>query len=84
MHHPRYNHSMNTSQILASIEEEITRLQQVKALLSGEQSTPTRLKPGPKPGKKAATSKKRVFSPQARARIAAAQKARWAKVKKAA
>jgi hypothetical protein len=83
MHRLRYNHPMNTAQILASIEQEIARLRQVRALLTGTQST-TRLKLGRKPGKKSATVKKRVLSPEARARIAAAQKARWAKVKKAA
>jgi hypothetical protein len=75
---------MNSSQILIHLEEEISRLRQVRALLSGEQTTPTRLKLGPKPGKKPGITKKRVLSPEARARIAAAQKARWAKAKKAA
>jgi hypothetical protein len=75
---------MNSSQILIQLEEEISWLRQVRALLSGEQAIPTRLKRGPKPGKKAAITKKRVLSPEARARIAAAQKARWAKVRKAA
>jgi hypothetical protein len=75
---------MNTPRILTAIEEEITRLRQVRALLAGEQSTSTRLKPGPKPGKKAVKTMQRVLSPEARARIVAAQKARWAKVRKAA
>jgi hypothetical protein len=43
---------------------------------------PTRLKPGRKPGK--AVKTKRVLSPESRARIVVAQKALWAKVKKAA
>jgi hypothetical protein len=74
---------MNTSQILTHIEEEITRLRQVRALLSGQVAMPTRVKPGRKPGK-TGTAKKRVLSPESRARIVAAQKARWAKVRKAA
>jgi hypothetical protein len=83
LHHLRYNQPMNTSQILTHIEEEISRLRQLRALLSGEETTSTRLKPGPKPGK-TVTAKKRVLSPESRARIVAAQKARWAKAKKAA
>jgi hypothetical protein len=74
---------MNTAQILTYIEEEITRLQQVRSLLSGQVTTPTRLNPGRKPGK-TGTTKKRVLSPEARARIVAAQKARWAKAKRTA
>jgi hypothetical protein len=81
--HLRYNQPMNTSQILTHIEEDISRLRQVRALLAGEETTRTRLKPGPKPGK-TGTAKKRVLSPESRARMAAAQKARWAKVRKAA
>jgi hypothetical protein len=75
---------MNTSQILTSIEEEITRLRKVRALLSGVETPTTRLKPGRKPAKTTETIKKRVMSVEGRARIAAAQKARWAKAKKAA
>jgi hypothetical protein len=82
--HLRYNQPMSTSQILIHIEEEISRLRQVRALLSGEETPRTRLKPGRKPAKATETIKKRVMSPESRARIAAAQKARWAKAKKAA
>jgi hypothetical protein len=71
---------MNTSQILTHIEEEISRLRQVRALLSGEETTRARLTPERKAGK-TGTVKKRVLSPESRARIAAAQKARWAKAK---
>ena len=56
------------------------RLQQVKAILTGgSTSTPKRGRPAasPKPAK-------RTHSPEARARIAAAQKKRWAAQKKAA
>jgi hypothetical protein len=74
---------MNTSEILTHINAEIGRLQQVKALLTGEQSKP---KPGrpTKSAKKKPATKKRTLSPEARARIAAGQKARWAKAKEAA
>jgi hypothetical protein len=60
---------MQTTGILAAIDAEISRLQQAKALLNG-----TAVKHGPG---------KRVLSPEARARIVAAQKKRWAKAKKA-
>jgi hypothetical protein len=74
---------MNTTEILAHIDQEIARLEQVKAVLSG---VPTKRKPGrpsSKPGK-AGSAKKRTMSAEGRARIAAAQRARWAKAKKAA
>jgi hypothetical protein len=72
---------MDTSQILITIEEEIARLGQVKALLEGAEAPRTQLKRGPKPGKKPQRGTMRIMSPQGRARIAAAQKARWAKAK---
>jgi hypothetical protein len=70
---------MNVSELLSSIDSEISRLQQVRALLSGHEGSPTVR--GGKAGKK------RVMSADARARIAAAQRKRWAawkKTKKAA
>jgi hypothetical protein len=72
---------MDTSQILTAIDEEIARLQQAKSLLTG---TTTKRSPGRPPATAAsAPTKKRTMSAAGRARIAAAQKARWAKVKKA-
>lgn len=74
---------MDTAQILTQIDEEIARLQHVKALLTGEhvKRAPGRTSSSPK---KKAPAKKRTMSAESRARIAAAQKARWAKVRKAA
>jgi len=65
---------MDTDQLISEIDSEIARLQQARALLAGA-SSPTH-----------ATSprKKRTLSAEARARIAAAQKRRWAKQKSAA
>ena len=60
---------MNTSEIITAIDAEISRLQQARKLLAG--STGTR-------------KRKRVMSAEARARISAAQKKRWAQQKKAA
>jgi hypothetical protein len=78
---------MDTNEIIAQIDSEIARLEHVKSILSSTTATTaTKAKRGPKP-KTALTPitiKKRTLSPEARARIVAAQKARWAKVRKAA
>ena len=74
---------MDTNEIIAQLDTEIARLQQVKSILSG--TTTTKVKRAYKKSGVAPTpitSGKRVLSPEARARIVAAQKARWAKVKK--
>jgi hypothetical protein len=68
--------------ILSELDAEIARLQQAKALLTGE---PVKRGPGrPKAVPTVVAKKKRNLSPEGRARIAAAVKARWAKQKKAA
>jgi hypothetical protein len=68
---------METQAILAQIDAEIDRLQQVRAILTGTSG---------RKYKTAAKSalKKRQLSPEGRARIAEAQKARWAKTRKTA
>jgi hypothetical protein len=66
---------MNTNEIIEAIDAEIQRLQEAKALLDG--AAPSSRKPmAAKPGK-------RTMSAEGRARIAAAQKARWARAKRA-
>jgi hypothetical protein len=60
---------LNTSELIATIDAEITRLQQARKLLAG--STGTR-------------GGKHVISAEGRARISAAMKKRWAQRKKAA
>jgi hypothetical protein len=88
---------MDTRDILLAIDVEIAKLQQAKAILS-EGSTAKR-RPG-RPAKALSTGynsvgaktaelaqrpkKRRTMSAAGRARIAAAQKARWAKSKKTA
>jgi hypothetical protein len=70
---------MEIDKVLAAIDEEIQRLQQVRTLLSGLS--------GKRAGRRVTLSfqrKKRTLSAEARAKIAAAQRARWAKTKKAA
>jgi hypothetical protein len=89
---------LNTNDIILTIDAEISRLQQAKALLTDTSLTPAKRKPG-RPatasGSGKATSfdpadfdakarKRRGMSAAGRARIAAAQKARWARFKKAA
>ena len=69
---------MNTAELLAGIDEEIARLQQVRTLLGGGGGHPAAF------SARKWHKRKRVLSADARARIAAAQKRRWAKQKKAA
>ena len=85
---------MEVTRILAEIDAQIAKLQQVRALLSG--SSPSTAAPAKKsvgrprktveaPDKSVGGSrKKRNLSPEARKRIADAQKRRWAERKKAA
>ncbi len=64
---------MNLTDLLSSIDSEIARLQEARALLAVQDrhsATPTK-------------KKRSVMSAEGRARIAAAQKARWAKLKAA-
>jgi hypothetical protein len=68
---------MMTNEIIAAIDAEIQKLQQVKALLNGSGDHTGA------GGPSAAPFKKRNVSPEARARMAAGQTARWAKIKKA-
>jgi hypothetical protein len=79
---------MNTEEIIEQIDEEIAKLQQAKGLLLGIDS-PVKLGAG-RPKKEATVSRiiavkptKHGISPEGRARIAAASKARWAKARKA-
>ena len=82
---------MNIEDILSEIDAEISRLQQAKALLGeGSSSGPVaKRKPGRPPLSASQHSvakpktKRRMMSAEGRAKIAAAQKARWAKSKKA-
>lgn len=70
---------MNREQIIAAIEDEINRLEQVRKLLKS--ATGPSLVSG---GAATKAPRKRILSPEARQRIAAAQKRRWAKQKAAA
>jgi hypothetical protein len=68
---------MSIESILAEIDAEIARLTQVRSLLAGSRSNSSssaanQSTKGPK------RRKKRVLSPEARKRIAEAQRKRWA------
>jgi len=65
---------MDTAQLLSSIDSEIARLKQARALLTSQDG---QIRSGRRPGRK------RTMSAEARARIAAAQKKRWAAWKRA-
>ena len=62
---------MDTAQLISEIDSEISRLQQARALLAGGHTVN-----GAQP-----RGGKRTLSAEARARIAAAQRKRWAKQK---
>ena len=66
---------MNTSDLLSAIDSEIATLKQVRALLAGEVHTYQTAK-GP--------HKQHTMSAAGRAKIAAAQRKRWAERKSAA
>ncbi len=72
---------MSHERIVAVIDEEISKLQQVRRLLqsAGSSSVVSGIT-----GRRSKPRKKRVLSAEARQRIAAAQKRRWAKQKKEA
>ncbi len=76
---------MNTKEILEHINSEISRLQQVKALLQGTTNGNSRSATAVSLNGSAApkVKGKRVLSVEARKKIAAAQRKRWAKARKA-
>jgi hypothetical protein len=79
------NPTLNTKEILEHINSEISRLQQVKALLQGTTNGYGRGASAASVNGAAApkVKGKRVLSLEARKKIAAAQRKRWAKARKA-
>jgi hypothetical protein len=71
---------MNTRSLVAAIDEELGRLEQMRRILAGAAA------PGPKRNraKNAGERKRPKLSAEGSARIAAAQRKRWAKHRKAA
>ena len=77
---------MTTEEILLHIDAEISRLTEARNLVAG--TVMTKVSRGPRKSglqapKPRAVRAKRVISPEGRARIAAAQKLRWSKQKRA-
>ena len=78
---------MSIANLISEIDAEIARFEQARTLLSGAASPAAKKRGRPAGAVKAAgkpAKKKRNLSPEGRARIAAAVKARWAALKKAA
>ncbi len=84
---------MTIPEVLRALDAQIARLQQARQLLSESASTPVpEIEPAKRRGRPPAAAKpvqtkptgKRTMSDEGKARIAAAQKKRWAKSKKAA
>jgi hypothetical protein len=76
---------MNTDEILRQIEAEIHRLTQARELVAGTVRQKVGRNPrkaGIAPPKPRAVRKRRTISAEGRAKIAAAQKRRWAKQKR--
>jgi hypothetical protein len=71
---------MANDSILSLIDEEIARLTQVRSLLAGAAKVTSKLteRKASKTPAKAKTRRRRVLSPEARKRIADAQRKRWA------
>jgi hypothetical protein len=76
-----YHFAVNISSVVAQIDQEISRLQQVRALLTQNSVAPRRGRP--RVSAAATPTKRHTMSAEGRARIAAAQKKRWAKQKAA-
>jgi hypothetical protein len=74
---------MDTTEIIQKIDAEIARLEKARALLNGHVGSAAK-RGRPVSSKLTAVSKpaRRKISAEGRARIAAAQKARWAKANK--
>jgi hypothetical protein len=70
---------MSMNDVLSTLDSEISRLEQARALLTGTATRTNGKKPATQPVKA-----KRILSPEARERIANAQRKRWAAQKKAA
>jgi hypothetical protein len=77
---------MGINEIVAALDEEISRLHQVRGLLAGTKGNVTHPATSFAYGANQAKNprKKRHMSAEARERIAAAQRKRWAAQKKAA
>jgi hypothetical protein len=76
--------SVKTIKILAALDAEIARLREARNALAGLSGTKRRDRPSASALASKTNRKKRVLSAEAREKIAAAQRKRWAKQKKSA
>ena len=76
---------MEVKQIVEELDQEIARLKEARALLTGGSSGPTGRRRGRPPGKATGSGKtrKRRLTPEGRKRISDALKRRWAARRKA-
>ena len=75
---------MDIALIVAQIDAEITKLEKARSLLA-DSAQPARRGPGrPKKSPVSSAPGRRVLSAEAKAKIASAQRKRWAKVRRAA
>jgi hypothetical protein len=73
---------MDTTELIDTIGAEIARLERARALLNGHTAPVKRGRPIGSNATTATTPPRRKISAEGRARIAAAQRARWAKANK--
>ena len=74
---------VNTQEIITALDAEIARLQHARSLLAASDKPTRRGRPAKSAPLAFSVPKKRKLSPEARRKIAAAQKKRWAKQKAA-
>jgi hypothetical protein len=79
-----YSVSVKTTEILAALDAEIARLQEARNALAGLSAAKRRGRPSASASPNKTNTKKRTLSAEAREKIAAAQRKRWAKQKKSA
>jgi hypothetical protein len=70
---------VNTTEIITALDAEIARLEHARSLIAGSGESKRRGRPAKTVPSAISTPKKRKLSPEARKKIAAAQKKRWAK-----
>jgi hypothetical protein len=75
---------VKTTEILAALDAEIARLQEARNALAGLSGAKRRGRPSASASESKIIRKKRILSAEARKKIAAAQRKRWAKQKKSA
>jgi hypothetical protein len=78
-----YIANVNTQEIITALDAEIARLQHARSLIARSGETKRRGRPAKSAPLAVPASKKRKLSSEARKKIAAAQKKRWAKQKSA-